>query len=70
MKEILSNQFRVDLSEYANFSSNDGPIQGPVIFKYLARVYNPSDFFENDIYDIGAYVNFAKVDYIEKSKKR
>lgn len=68
MKEILSNQFRVDLSEYANFSSNDGPIQGPVIFKYLARVYNLNDFFENMIYDIGAYVNFTKEDYIEKSK--
>jgi len=68
MKEILSDQFRVDLSEYANFSSNDGPIQGPVIFKYLARVYNTNDFFENMIYDIGSYVIFTKEDYVEKSK--
>ena len=68
MKEILSNQFRVDLSEYANFSSNNGPIQGPVIFKYLARVYNTNDFNKNAIYDNDSYVIFTKEDYIEKSK--
>lgn len=68
MKELLSNFFSVDLSEYANFSSNDGPIQGPVNFKYFARFYDEKEYFNDLIYNIGSYVLFSKEECVEKSK--
>ena len=68
MKELLSNFFSVDLSEYANFSSNDGPIQGPVNFKYFARFYDEKEYFNDLIYNIISYVPFTKEECLEKSK--